>query len=276
MKVKIACAQMEVKPWDLMANYAKIQEIFAHAGKNKCNFLCLPEDCWVGPSYREKNLNEVARFAKDKLARLTKKYGLYCIGGTVYEHHHHKNGSAHYHNFAYVFGPDGKKVGRYPKRHLVPGSEGKLLNPGHTHRVFDTEFGKIGIQICRDILYPETTQVTADLGARIIFSPAFWWKLTNQYPSTVAEYHAYDELQMIKYLVPARALENSVIFMFCNAAGEYNYDKRQDTLLGYTQVCEPFMGIKKILRHNREGLLITTVDTDIVDEARKGWKIRQH
>lgn len=272
MIVKIAAAQMTIVPSDLKKNYENIEGICKQAAQYGCNFLCLPEDCWVGPGYIEKYENEVADFVKDKVAHLTKKYHLYCIAGTVIER---EEDHPHVHSYSYLFGPQGNIIGRYAKRHLVPNVEKSTIS-GSVHRVFDTEFGKVGIQICRDILYPEATKVMADMGAKIIFSPSFWSKFSTLYPSTTHDFHVIDELQMIKYLVPARALENEVIMVFTNAAGCYEINNRRDTLLGYTQICQPFTGPIEILRNNKEQLLIHTIDTSVVDLCRKGWKIRGH
>jgi len=53
MNIKIAAVQMEITPWDLQANYEKIKQYFALAEKNKCNFICFPEECWVGLGYTQ-------------------------------------------------------------------------------------------------------------------------------------------------------------------------------------------------------------------------------
>ncbi|MGI8419277.1 MAG: carbon-nitrogen hydrolase family protein [Candidatus Levyibacteriota bacterium] len=215
MKVKIAAAQIAITPFDLSANLEKIKAAFMHASKKRCNFLCLPEECWAGVEYQEKRTNEVADFMKNHTARLTKQYGIYCIAGTVIEEIKERD-TKHLHNVSYIFNPTGTIIGRYAKRHLVPSTEKERI-PGESHQIIDTEFGRIGVQICRDILYPEATQITANLGAKIIFSPAFWGKFSTTYPTSLS-FHHIDELQMIKYLVPARALENEVFFVFCNAA----------------------------------------------------------
>lgn len=272
MKIKIAAAQMEIVPYDFKRNSEKIELFMGHASARKANFICLPECCWVGPDYVDKSTNETAEKVKERVPKLCRKYNLYCIAGTVLEKHDHPQ---HTHYFSYLISPEGKIIGRYAKRHLVPDVEINIT-PGEPHRTFETEYGKIGIQICRDILYPETTQVMANLGAKIIFSPAFWSKFSTQFPSSLKDFHANDELQTIKYTVPSRALENEVIFVFANAAGTYETPKRRDVLLGYTQICQPFAGPTECLRHNKEKLLITNIDTDTVDIARKGWKIRAH
>lgn len=272
MQVKIAAAQFEIIPFNIESNYKKIAHFSEKASKEKSNFLCLPEECWSGPGYQERVTNEVSDFVKDKVPKLCKKYNLYCIAGTVVET---DQDTGKKQNTSYFFDSDGKILGSYSKIHPVPKAE-EGIAPGISHKVFDTEFGKVGIQICRDILYPEVTKITADLGAKIIFSPAFWSSFSTEYGSSLDEFHTNDELQMIKALIPARALENEVIFVFTNAAGNYETPERKDTLLGYTQIAEPFVGVLEVFRHNKEQILIKRVDLDIVEKAREEWKIRGH
>ncbi len=263
---------MEIIPHNLEANHKKITNAFVRAAKQKCDFLCLPEECWAGLEYEEKYQNEVAEFMKSKISALSKKHGLYCIAGSVVEKLEETR-DHEIHNLTYLFDRDGNILGHYAKRHFSRFETGRL--PGKSHSVIETEFGKIGLELCRDILYPEATQVTADLGAKIVFIPALWSKFSSVFSHSLALHHI-DEMQIIKYLVPARALENEVIMVFCDAAGRHKIPKRTDVLLGYTQVTEPFVGPTQILRHNREELLIHTVDTDIVDKMRAGWRIRGH
>jgi predicted amidohydrolase len=103
------------------------------------------------------------------------------------------------------------------------------------HEVINTDFGMIGLQICRDILYPKITWVTVSLGAKMILSPAFWNKFSTTFEDSL-DYHHIDELQLITYMVPARSLEDEVICAFCNAAGQSSMPERSDVLFGYTQV----------------------------------------
>lgn len=273
MKTVIAAYQMKIIPFNLTKNLGKIEGAAKKASRKKSNFLVLPENCWSGILYQEKYKNEVAEFVKEHTSKLSKRYGLYIIAGSCHEIKEELGSEPH--NISYLFTPQGKIAGYYAKRHLYKGETHDGLMPGKSHKVFDTEFGKIGIQICRDVLYPEATKVMGDMGAQIVFSPAFWSKFSSEYnPSINRKYHVNDEVQTIKYLVPARAIENELIFVFANAAGSYNTDHSRDILLGYTQICQPFNGPVEIYRHNHEKLMIQVVDTEVVDTMRTTWQIR--
>ena len=68
----------------------------------------------------------------------------------------------------------GEIVGSYSKIHpVVEGSEYRSLElgvtPGRELPVFDTDFGRIGIQICFDILYPQAWAELKQKGAEVVF-----------------------------------------------------------------------------------------------------------
>ena len=68
--------------------------------------------------------------------------------------------------------------------------------------------------------------------------------------------------------------ENEIIFVYCNAAGKLRLDKFQDTLIGHSQIAVPFKGAIKKLDHNKEEMFIQEVDTAILKDAEKAYKIR--
>ena len=65
------------------------------------------------------------------------------------------------------------KAGMYRKTHL-PREEWKQgVRPGREYPVFDTDFGRVAMQICYDWFFPETTAILALKGAEIIFAPTW-------------------------------------------------------------------------------------------------------
>ncbi|HET6383298.1 MAG TPA: carbon-nitrogen hydrolase family protein [Armatimonadota bacterium] len=80
-------------------------------------------------------------------------------------------------NSAVLIGRDGEVAGVYHKACPVTGSADytKLeedITPGDSAPVFDLDFGRVGIQICFDVGFPENWQALADAGARIVFWPS--------------------------------------------------------------------------------------------------------
>ncbi len=77
------------------------------------------------------------------------------------------------HNSVVVIGRDGSIVGMYHKHCPVTTSHDYTvleegITPGTELPVFDLDFGRIGIQICFDIGFPENWQTLAAKGARLI------------------------------------------------------------------------------------------------------------
>jgi len=80
-------------------------------------------------------------------------------------------------NSAIIIDRTGEILGVYNKVHPVTSSadytvfEGGVT-PGGEVPVFDLDFGRIGIQICFDIGFPESWRELSDKGARIVFWPS--------------------------------------------------------------------------------------------------------
>ena len=68
---------------------------------------------------------------------------------------------------------NGELKGKYRKVHL-PLLEWKSgVVPGHEYPVFETEFGKVAIQICYDWFFPEIAGIWGLKGAEIVFAPTW-------------------------------------------------------------------------------------------------------
>jgi predicted amidohydrolase len=75
-------------------------------------------------------------------------------------------------NTVVLLGPEGD-VGRYRKVHQ-PGDEKHVYYPGDDFPVFDTAIGRIGMLICYDKVFPESTRELALKGADIMIMPTAW------------------------------------------------------------------------------------------------------
>ena len=106
-------------------------------------------------------------------------------------------------NSSALVGPEGF-VGLYRKVHLFD-RENILFAPGNLgFPVFDLPFGKIGMMICFDWLYPESTRSLALKGAQLI-----------AHPSNLVLPHCPDGMV-------TRALENKVFTATADRVGEEN------------------------------------------------------
>jgi predicted amidohydrolase len=104
---------------------------------------------------------EMSRYAREAIAAVAKRYGMHVVAcffepdGDVI-----RNTSA-------LFGRDGSEIGRYHKVHL-PVYETWLVTAGGGFPVYETDIGVVGMLICYDDMWSESSASCALNGARII------------------------------------------------------------------------------------------------------------
>jgi predicted amidohydrolase len=100
------------------------------------------------------------------LSAAARKHRMYVVGCYL------KNDCGAIYNTAVIFNREGVITGEYKKTHL-PANEAWQCTPGDCLDVFELDFGRIGICICYDMMFPETVRVLALKGAEIIIHPTF-------------------------------------------------------------------------------------------------------
>lgn len=74
-------------------------------------------------------------------------------------------------NSSALFGRDGEFIGVYRKVHLPSPEVDWGFTPGDSYPVFETDIGRVGMQICYDNAFPEGARAVALAGAEIICLP---------------------------------------------------------------------------------------------------------
>ena len=105
-----------------------------------------------------------AAYAEARLAEKAKKYSMYIVGC------YFKRYADGIYNVASLFDRGGCIIGEYRKSHL-PANELWQVKAGDALDVFETDFGKVGILICYDMMYPEPAHILSLKGAEIVFHP---------------------------------------------------------------------------------------------------------
>jgi N-carbamoylputrescine amidase len=77
-------------------------------------------------------------------------------------------------NTAAVFDRRGDLVGKYRKVHLPPPGELAVFTPGDAVPVFELDFGRVAVEICYDLNYPELARVCALAGTEVLCWPTMW------------------------------------------------------------------------------------------------------
>jgi len=120
-------------------------------------------------------------------------------------------------------------------------------------------------------MFPEIFRKMVRLGVNILICPSYW---TFEDASVGLKYDKNSDAKLVDALCIGRAFENEIIIVYCNPAGNLILPKLRGKLLGHSQIAVPFMGAIKKLEHNREEMFIQEVDTAILKDAEKAYKIR--
>ncbi len=99
------------------------------------------------------------------LSRAAAEHGIYVVAG-LYE----LDGDIAY-NSAVLFGRRGELVGRFRKVHLPCPEVDWGFTPGRSFPVFETDIGRVGMMICYDHHFAESSRALALAGAEIICVP---------------------------------------------------------------------------------------------------------
>lgn len=143
----------------------------------KTSFVTLPE-MWNVPYITEefpKRAEKENGYSVSRLSDIAKENNIYLSAGSMAEIDDKKN----VYNTAYVFSRDGKIIGKHRKVHLfdidVKGGqrfmESDTLSSGKNITTFETEYCKMGLEICFDIRFPEMARIQALEGAKVIIVP---------------------------------------------------------------------------------------------------------
>ncbi len=175
-QIRTCVVQYQMRAVKGFDEFAQQCEFFLDTASDyKCDFILFPElfttqllSC-VEATRRGTAARRLAEFTPqflDFFTEMAVKYNVNVIGGSQFVVEH---GTLY--NIAYLFGRDGS-IGKQYKIHITP-SERKWwgVSPGDRVEVFDTDCGKVAIQICYDIEFPELTRIAAQKGAQIIFVP---------------------------------------------------------------------------------------------------------
>ena len=219
---QVAAIQM-VGGEDLQANLAAAEKLIGDAASAGASLLVLPESFALIGNVDYQKIAELEATPEGPirqfLADQARRYGVWIVGGTIpiavaranknsHAARHatvhsttHSTTHATMHAASLVINDEGKEVGRYNKIHLFDAelkdnqrlyTESDLFLPGNEILCVETPFGRLGVAICYDWLFPETIRQIAFNGAEVIIRvsaymdpwgatpPMDWWTLFNR------------------------------------------------------------------------------------------------
>ena len=104
------------------------------------------------------------KIVEERFSTQAKEQGIY-IAACYVKRINNKN-----YNVTTIFSPQGQICGEYRKTHIPPNEMWQIVD-GEELNVIDLEFGKVGVLICYDMMFPEAASVLGKSGAEIILHP---------------------------------------------------------------------------------------------------------
>lgn len=172
-QVKIAIVQMYSKFDDVQGNVNKAESYVREAASHGAQLVVLPEMFNTGVNFNDMkaDMAYAERIDGPTLSHFSQLAGelkIHLLCPILVE-----TGLKKWENTAFLIDDEGRILGGYAKTHPV-GDERILLQRGTKYPVFDTKLCKIGIVICYDACFPETTRILALNGAELVLVPAAW------------------------------------------------------------------------------------------------------
>ncbi len=208
--VRVAAVQWEMRPLKTFDDFAKQTEFYVDvAGDFKADFLVFPELFMLGllsaveglgPGEQARHLAEYTPRYLELLTDLAVRYHVNIVGGSQFTLENDE-----LHNVSYLFRRNGT-IGRQYKLHITPNERRWWgISPGKTIETFDTDAGKIAINIDYDVQFPELARHAAYNDARLLFVPF-----------SADEANGF---QRIRYCAQARCIENHMYAVIAGGVG---------------------------------------------------------
>lgn len=239
--MQVAVAQIEPQLGEKERNLATCVARMEEAAAAGAQLLVLPECAIPGYMFDSgeeamPHAEEIPGPATETLERECARLGLYVVCGLL-----ERDGDA-LRNAAVLVGPDGL-IGSYRKTHLPFLGVDRFVVPGDALPVYDTPLGRIGIEICYDLRFPEVTRTLALKGADIVAHP------TN-FPMAA-------KIQT-ELITVARAAENRIYLLTANRVGK----ERWGEFCGWSQIVDPYGKRLAEADEYEETLLVGDVDLE--------------
>ncbi|WP_027150847.1 carbon-nitrogen hydrolase family protein [Methylobacter tundripaludum] len=234
MNVKIATAQYDISFLENWSSYqSKVERWVVEAAEQDAKILLFPEYASMelaslfGEAVYSSLSRQLAAMQSllddylDLFRSLAKKYQCIIQSGTFPV----KTASGAYRNRAYLFMPDGQID--YQDKLMMTRFENEqwLIQKGEELRYFDTEYGRIAINVCYDSEFPMLARKQVEAGANLILVPSC--------TDTLAGYHR------VKIGCQARALENQCYVAQSTLVGDAPWSEAVDVNIGAAAIYTP-------------------------------------
>lgn len=173
--VTVAAAQMACD-WNLEGNLAKAESLVRAAAARGAQIILLPELFETPYFCIEQDNRHLALACTVEESRAVRHFSSVAreLGVVLPVSFFERAGPVFFNSIA-IIDADGTNLGVYRKSHIPNGpgyQEKNYFSPGNTgFKVWQTRFARIGVGICWDQWFPETSRCMALLGAELLFFP---------------------------------------------------------------------------------------------------------
>jgi predicted amidohydrolase/ribosomal protein S18 acetylase RimI-like enzyme len=268
--VRICAVQYQMREVKSFDEFARQCEYFVDVASDyKADFILFPENIttqlltFMPPERPGTAVRKLAEFTPQYLelfSKLAVKYDVNVIGGT----HFTLEGDDLF-NASYLFKRNGG-IGKQYKLHITPDEKRWWgVKPGEKIEVFETDKGKMSIQICYDIEFPEVTRIAVAKGAQIVFVPF----CTDE---------RYGYLR-VRYCAQARCIENHIYVAMAGTVGNLPAVENMDVQYAqsgiFTPSDIPFTrdAISSESTPNIETVIVDDVDLELLKRHRQSGSV---
>lgn len=264
--LKIALVQFSITHLRPDINLEHAESYIKQASEQGAQVIVFPEDFMTSSIFGNLTYLDRDQSFLKKFQTLAKKYSIDIVSGSWME----ATPDGAKSTTSYI-DANGTMLGQYHKNHLYL-SERHFLTPGTEVSVFDTKYGKVGLIICWDIMFPEIFKRMNALGVQIVYCPSYWYK---EIAGKGLTHNNEAEEQHLDALCLARAVENNIAFVYVNAAGIAKFPNgSSDHLVGHSQINLPMAGTVVKLAHNNEEMIVQDINLSFLDLAEKTYRLR--
>lgn len=267
-KVSVAATQMACG-WDVGANIAKAEALVREAASKGANIILLQE-LFERNYFCQKQIPDYLAFAThtennpavQHFQAIAKELNV-VLPISFYE----QAGQTLFNTVA-VIDADGSVLGIYRKSHIPDGpgySEKYYFSPGDTgFKVWNTQFGTIGVGICWDQWFPECARAMALMGAELLFYPTAIG--SEPHDKTISSKRHWQRVQQ------GHAGANIMPLIASNRIGTEEQDDFDITFYGGSIICDQF---GEIVQEGGEesGVWVHEFDLDEIASLRRNWGV---
>lgn len=259
-KVKIGIVQMNVLSnfYDNEVRYRNVKTavklINELVDKDiNIDIIILPEEFYAGGGYGPfslpDNKDEIQIKVFNELSKIAKDKHTYICGGLSMKFNPEDMFKSN--NAGFIIDRNGKVLDFQERFHCNP-TEAPYTIPGNKLKVYDLDFGKVGIVMGLDIMYPEIARKLALEGVEIILSPIMNPGIERKKENTESCFPN----DLYRECAIARAIENQIFVVMVNSVGEFVHSDLN--LIGESMVAGPSGTILKC--DNSECIKICELD----------------